>query len=56
MCLFDFYIIYICYHNRKLPQTLKDGEDFARNQRWYYFVCFDKTISKKDGDVSNESH
>uniref|UniRef100_A0A0K8USX2 Organic cation transporter protein n=1 Tax=Bactrocera latifrons TaxID=174628 RepID=A0A0K8USX2_BACLA len=42
--------------NQKLPQTLKDGEEFARNQRWYYFVCFDKTLSKMDADVSKDSH
>ncbi|XP_054744771.1 organic cation transporter protein-like [Anastrepha obliqua] len=25
--------------NLKLPETLKDGEKFARHQRWYYFPC-----------------
>lgn len=38
--------------NQKLPETLKDGEDFARHQRWYYFPCFNRiqndVVEKQD--------
>ncbi|XP_017489623.1 PREDICTED: organic cation transporter protein-like [Rhagoletis zephyria] len=39
--------------NQKLPETLKDGEEFARHQRWYYFPCFDR--SRKDKTVVIEN-
>ncbi|XP_050316696.1 organic cation transporter-like protein [Bactrocera neohumeralis] len=40
--------------NQKLPQTLKDGEEFARHQRWYYFPCFDrKQQQQKEAEISN---
>uniref|UniRef100_A0A034W4Y1 Organic cation transporter-like protein n=3 Tax=Endopterygota TaxID=33392 RepID=A0A034W4Y1_BACDO len=39
--------------NQKLPQTLKDGEEFARHQRWYYFPCFDRKQEEKDAEINN---
>ncbi|XP_011208244.2 organic cation transporter protein [Bactrocera dorsalis] len=39
--------------NQKLPQTLKDGEEFARHQRWYYFICFDKNKNTKEAEGNN---
>uniref|UniRef100_A0A0K8WDX1 Organic cation transporter-like protein n=1 Tax=Bactrocera latifrons TaxID=174628 RepID=A0A0K8WDX1_BACLA len=39
--------------NQKLPQTLKDGEEFARHQRWYYFPCFDRQQKQKDAENNN---
>uniref|UniRef100_A0A0A1WSY7 Organic cation transporter protein n=1 Tax=Zeugodacus cucurbitae TaxID=28588 RepID=A0A0A1WSY7_ZEUCU len=39
--------------NQKLPHTLKDGEEFARHQRWYYFVCFDRKKDNKETGVTN---
>ncbi|XP_018797606.1 PREDICTED: organic cation transporter-like protein [Bactrocera latifrons] len=37
--------------NQKLPETLKDGEDFARHQRWYYFPCFNRVQTNNDDVV-----
>ncbi|XP_067614336.1 organic cation transporter protein-like [Eurosta solidaginis] len=37
--------------DQKLPQTLADGEEFARHQRWYQFSCFNK---KKDIDIKED--
>uniref|UniRef100_A0A0A1X6Y5 Organic cation transporter protein n=1 Tax=Zeugodacus cucurbitae TaxID=28588 RepID=A0A0A1X6Y5_ZEUCU len=42
--------------NQQLPETLLDGENFARNQRWYNFVCFDKTLNKKNDEVAKERY
>ncbi|XP_037954905.1 organic cation transporter protein [Teleopsis dalmanni] len=28
--------------HKKLPETLKDGEQFGINEKWYYFPCFDR--------------
>ncbi|XP_017487010.1 PREDICTED: organic cation transporter protein-like [Rhagoletis zephyria] len=39
--------------NQKLPQTLKDGEEFARHQRWYYFPCFDKKKDTKTPEITD---
>uniref|UniRef100_A0A0A1XQ86 Organic cation transporter-like protein n=1 Tax=Zeugodacus cucurbitae TaxID=28588 RepID=A0A0A1XQ86_ZEUCU len=43
--------------NQKLPETLKDGEDFARHQRWYYFPCFSRAQNDKtDVAEKQEAH
>ncbi|XP_020813744.1 organic cation transporter protein-like [Drosophila serrata] len=28
--------------NKKLPQTLEEGEAFAKGEKWYYFPCFSR--------------
>ncbi|EDV43370.1 uncharacterized protein Dana_GF16557 [Drosophila ananassae] len=28
--------------NKKLPQTLEEGEVFAKGEKWYYFPCFSR--------------
>ncbi|XP_053969883.1 organic cation transporter-like protein [Anastrepha ludens] len=40
--------------NQKLPQTLKDGEEFARHQRWYYFLCFDRKKNTKEAVIADK--
>ncbi|XP_067614339.1 organic cation transporter-like protein [Eurosta solidaginis] len=40
--------------NQKLAQTLQDGEEFARHQRWYYFPCCSrKTDNKLNKEIAN---
>ncbi|XP_011208243.2 organic cation transporter protein [Bactrocera dorsalis] len=40
--------------NQKLPETLKDGEDFARHQRWYYFPCFNRVQTNNNDAVEKQ--
>ncbi|XP_067628843.1 organic cation transporter-like protein isoform X2 [Eurosta solidaginis] len=42
--------------NQKLPETLKDGEEFARNQRWHYFPCFSKERKDKLEQENTKTH
>ncbi|XP_067614291.1 organic cation transporter-like protein [Eurosta solidaginis] len=42
--------------NQKLPHTLKDGEEFARHQRWYHFPCFDKKTEEETKDAESQNN
>ncbi|XP_067629208.1 organic cation transporter protein-like isoform X2 [Eurosta solidaginis] len=42
--------------NQKLPATLKDGEEFARHQRWFAFACFNRERRKAEASENGNIH
>uniref|UniRef100_A0A1I8PMZ9 Major facilitator superfamily (MFS) profile domain-containing protein n=1 Tax=Stomoxys calcitrans TaxID=35570 RepID=A0A1I8PMZ9_STOCA len=38
--------------NKKLPETLSDGELFGLDEKWYYFPCWSRT--RKNSNVSKQ--
>ncbi|XP_017112390.1 organic cation transporter protein-like [Drosophila elegans] len=41
--------------NKQLPQTLEEGEVFAKGEKWYYFPCFSRRLQSNKSDSQLES-
>ncbi|KAH8344075.1 hypothetical protein KR084_004038 [Drosophila pseudotakahashii] len=33
--------------HKQLPQNLEEGEEFAKGEKWYFFSCFSKKLTKE---------
>ncbi|XP_016935725.3 organic cation transporter protein [Drosophila suzukii] len=41
--------------HKQLPQTLEEGEMFAKGERWYFFPCFSRKLQFKKSEAQLEA-
>jgi len=54
--MYTWVVEYISYlSHRQLPQTLEEGEMFAKGERWYFFPCFSRKLQFKKSEAQLEA-
>ncbi|XP_037730641.1 organic cation transporter protein-like [Drosophila subpulchrella] len=41
--------------HKQLPQTLEEGEMFAKGEKWYFFPCFSRKLQSKKSEAQLEA-